>query len=190
MSTTNDFSITSVYDENAYRAMAKATWTMFQKHRMEIMAYPALFGIAALIVVLLIFNWNATPIPIRVGGIAFAILQFAVIPLGARRAQAKTCNKAIRDAKKRGEYPAKVEFLFQGDRIHAKVGGQSMTARYSEVTSLAASPQWRFLFFGQGAYIIPVSAFADQATLDRFDGFITQKCGMPIVVLEGTVPKG
>ena len=30
----------------------------------------------------------------------------------------------------------------------------------------------------------------DLRELDRFDTFITGKCGMPIVVLEGTVPKG
>ena len=116
-----DILIKSTYDEPAYRAMAKATWKLFQKHRMEVMAYPALFSIAAVIVILLIFNWNTSPLPVRIGGIAFAILQFAVIPLGAMRAQRKTCRKAIRDAKRKGEYPAQVEFLFQGDRIRAKV---------------------------------------------------------------------
>jgi hypothetical protein len=54
---------------------------------------------------------------------------------------------------------------------------------------LAALKDWRFLYFGQGAYIIPVSAFRDAAELDRFDTFITGKCGMPIVILEGEVPK-
>ena len=70
---------------------------------------------ALVIAVLLVFNWNHTVLPIRILGIAFIVLQFAVIPLGARRAQAKTCRKAIRDAEKRGEYPARVEFLFQED---------------------------------------------------------------------------
>lgn len=185
-----DILIKSTYDEPAYRAMAKATWKLFQKHRMEVMAYPALFSIAAVIVILLIFNWNTSPLPVRIGGIAFAILQFAVIPLGAMRAQRKTCRKAIRDAKRKGDYPAQVEFLFQGDRIRAKVGDTTATARYKEITHLAALPQWRFLYFSQGAYIIPVSAFSSPEELDRFDGFITQKCGMPFVVLEGNVPKG
>ena len=35
MNPENDFVVKSTYDETAYRAMAKATWKMFQKHRME-----------------------------------------------------------------------------------------------------------------------------------------------------------
>ncbi len=113
--------------------MAKATWKLFQKHRMEVMAYPALISVALVIAVLLVFNWNHTVLPIRILGIAFIVLQFAVIPLGARRAQAKTCRKAIRDAEKRGEYPARVEFLFQetisvpqweGSHVGSLPGGQ------------------------------------------------------------------
>lgn len=190
MNMETDISITSTYDESAYRAMAKATWKLFQKHRLEVMAYPALFSIAVVIVILLLFNWDTSPLPIRIGGIAFAILQFVVIPVGARRAQNKTCRKAIRDAKQKGEYPAQVEFLFQGDRIRTKVGGTTTTARYTEVTHLAALPQWRFLYFSHGAYIIPVSAFSSPEELDRFDDFVTKKCGMPMVVLEGNIPKG
>ena len=105
MNPESDFRIESTYDRQAYQAMAKATWKLFQKHRMEVMAYPALISVALVIAVLLVFNWNHTVLPIRILGIAFIVLQFAVIPLGARRAQAKTCRKAIRDAEKRGEYP-------------------------------------------------------------------------------------
>ena len=149
----------------------------------------ALISVALVIAVLLVFNWNHTVLPIRILGIAFIVLQFAVIPLGARRAQAKTCRKAIRDAEKRGEYPARVEFLFQEDHIRTTVGKEATSVRYREVSHLAALKDWRFLYFGQGAYIIPVSAFRDAAELDRFDTFITGKCGMPIVILEGEVPK-
>ena len=102
MNPESDFRIESTYDRQAYQAMAKATWKLFQKHRMEVMAYPALISVALVIAVLLVFNWNHTVLPIRILGIAFIVLQFAVIPLGARRAQAKTCRKAIRDAEKRG----------------------------------------------------------------------------------------
>ena len=35
-----------------------------------------------------------------------------------------------------------------------------------------------------------VERFSGAEELDRFDGFITQKCGMPLVILEGNVPKG
>ncbi len=91
--------------------------------------------------------------------------------------------------KKRGEYPARVEFLFQDDHIRTTVGKEATSVRYREVSHLAALKDWRFLYFGQGAYIIPVSAFRDAAELDRFDTFITGKCGMPIVILEGEVPK-
>lgn len=122
MNPESDFRIESTYDRQAYQAMAKATWKLFQKHRMEVMAYPALISVALVIAVLLVFNWNHTVLPIRILGIAFIVLQFAVIPLGARRAQAKTCRKAIRDAEKRGEYPARVEFLFQDDHIRTTVG--------------------------------------------------------------------
>ena len=189
MNPESDFRIESTYDRQAYQAMAMATWKLFQKHRMEVMAYPALISVALVIAVLLVFNWNHTVLPIRILGIAFIVLQFAVIPLGARRAQAKTCRKAIRDAEKRGEYPARVEFLFQDDHIRTTVGKEATSVRYREVSHLAALKDWRFLYFGQGAYIIPVSAFRDAAELDRFDTFITGKCGMPIVILEGEVPK-
>lgn len=105
MNPESDFRIESTYDRQAYQAMAKATWKLFQKHRMEVMAYPALISVALVIAVLLVFNWNHTVLPIRILGIAFIVLQFAVIPLGARRAQAKTCRKAIRDAEKRSNIP-------------------------------------------------------------------------------------
>lgn len=105
MNPESDFRIESTYDRQAYQAMAKATWKLFQKHRMEVMAYPALISVALVIAVLLVFNWNHTVLPIRILGIAFIVLQFAVIPLGARRAQAKTCRKAIRDAEKRANIP-------------------------------------------------------------------------------------
>ena len=95
MNPESDFRIESTYDRQAYQAMAKATWKLFQKHRMEVMAYPALISVALVIAVLLVFNWNHTVLPIRILGIAFIVLQFAVIPLGARRAQAKTCGSSI-----------------------------------------------------------------------------------------------
>ena len=69
------------------------------------------------------------------------------------------------------------------------MGKEATSVRYREVSHLAALKDWRFLYFGQGAYIIPVSAFRDAAELDRFDTFITGKRGMPIVILEGEVPK-
>ena len=190
MNPEKDFVVKSTYDEAAYRAMAKATWKMFQKHRMEVMAYPALISVAIVIGFLLIWNWQACPVWLRAAGIAFVILQFAVIPLGARRAQAKTCRKAIQDAKKRGAYPAQVTFTFLGDRIRTQAGEETTTALYTEVNHLAALPGWRFLFFGQGAYIIPTSAFSDAAELDRFDSFLVEKCKTSIVILEGEPPKG
>ena len=80
MNPESDFRIESTYDRQAYQAMAKATWKLFQKHRMEVMAYPALISVALVIAVLLVFNWNNTVLPIRILGIAFIVLQFAVIP--------------------------------------------------------------------------------------------------------------
>ena len=159
MNPESDFRIESTYDRQAYQAMAKATWKLFQKHRMEVMAYPALISVALVIAVLLVFNWNHTVLPIRILGIAFIVLQFAVIPLGARRAQAKTCRKAIRDAEKRGEYPARVEFLFQDDHIRTTVGKEATSVRYREVSHLAALKDWRFLYFGQGRISSPSRRF-------------------------------
>ncbi|MCI7472083.1 MAG: YcxB family protein [Clostridiales bacterium] len=182
------FVLQSRYDINAYQAMARGTWKLFQKHRMEVMAYPALFSIGLLILVLLVYNWSAWPIALRVGGIVFAVLQFAVIPLGAMRAQRKTCRKAIKAAKSRGQYPSTVTFTFRRDDILATVGEESASVRYADVTHLAALKQWRLLYFTQGAYMIPVSAFSDPRELDRFDGFLTQKCNKPIYILEGKIP--
>ena len=56
MNPESDFRIESTYDRQAYQAMAKATWKLFQKHRMEVMAYPALISVALVIAVLLVFN--------------------------------------------------------------------------------------------------------------------------------------
>ena len=63
MNPESDFRIESTYDRQAYQAMAKATWKLFQKHRMEVMAYPALISVALVIAVLLVFNWNHTVLP-------------------------------------------------------------------------------------------------------------------------------
>ena len=172
MNPENDFVVKSTYDETAYRAMAKATWKMFQKHRMEVMAYPALISVAIVIGFLLIWNWQACPVWLRAAGIAFVILQFAVIPLGARRAQAKTCRKAIQDAKKGGAFPAQVTFTFLGDRIRTQAGEEPTTARHTEAPRLAALPGWRFLFFGQGAYIIPTSTISVASVLGRVGSFL------------------
>ena len=79
MNPESDFRIESTYDRQAYQAMAKATWKLFQKHRMEVMAYPALISVALVIAVLLVFNWNHTVLPIRILGIAFIVLQFAPV---------------------------------------------------------------------------------------------------------------
>ena len=71
MNPESDFRIESTYDRQAYQAMAKATWKLFQKHRMEVMAYPALISVALVIAVLLVFNWNHTVLPIRILGVLF-----------------------------------------------------------------------------------------------------------------------
>ena len=36
MNPESDFRIESTYDRQAYQAMAKATWKLFQKHRMDV----------------------------------------------------------------------------------------------------------------------------------------------------------
>lgn len=74
MNPESDFRIESTYDRQAYQAMAKATWKLFQKHRMEVMAYPALISVALVIAVLLVFNWYLTGI-IRSCPYAFWVLR-------------------------------------------------------------------------------------------------------------------
>ena len=88
-----------------------------------------------------------------------------------------------------GEYPARVEFLFQDDHIRTTVGKEATSVRYREVSHLAALKDWRFLYFGRGRISSPSRRFGDAAELDRFDTFITGKCGMPIVILEGKYHK-
>ena len=88
MNPESDFRIESTYDRQAYQAMAKATWKLFQKHRMEVMAYPAPdqrgFGDPP-------FCWYLTgiirPRPYAFGYMAFIVLAVRGDPPGRRACQ-------------------------------------------------------------------------------------------------------
>ena len=188
MNPESDFRIESTYDRQAYQAMAKATWKLFQKHRMEVMAYPALISVALVIAVLLVFNWNHTVLPIRILGIAFIVLQFAVIPWARGALKPRRAGKRSVMRKNGANIPPVWSFVpgrpypyhsGEGSHVGSLPGGQP----FGRSEGLAVP------LFRAGAYIIPVSAFRDAAELDRFDTFITGKCGMPIVILEGKYPR-
>ena len=51
------FILHTTYDKPAYQALSEVSWVLFRKHRMQVAAYPALFSLAALIAIILIFNW-------------------------------------------------------------------------------------------------------------------------------------
>ena len=61
------FILHTTYDKPAYQALSEVSWVLFRKHRMQVAAYPALFSLAALIAIILIFNWGSYDTPLRFG---------------------------------------------------------------------------------------------------------------------------
>lgn len=183
------FVLKSTYDKTAYEALAEASWQMFRKPKLQTQAYPVLLALIALVAVTMIYNRGSYGTPLLVGGIVFILFPAAAIPLSGLSARAKMRSTAIKDAKSRGEYPAEIQFIFRPEGITSTVGGHSAMMKYTQVSYFAALGDWRFVFFGQMAYIFHRSSFEKEGELKHFEEYITAKCSLSMVTLKGTGPK-
>lgn len=183
------FIVHTTYDKPAYQALSEVSWVLFRKHRMQVAAYPALFSLAALIAIMLLFNWGSYDTPVLVGGVLFIGLQFLVIPLGAASAKHKMCRTAIKEVSKTGEFPIHAQLVFREKRIHATIANEVSTAPYESIDCLVALGDWRLLMFGRAAYILHRSCFCSQEELQRFEAFISEKCGLPFNQMKGKGPR-
>lgn len=184
-----EFVLQTTYDKPAYQALSAASWVLFRRRHMQVAAYPALFSLAALIGILLIFNWGNYGPGILIGGLAFMGLQFLVIPLGAASARAKMTRRAVKADRKQGHYPAQIQLVFSAEQIHATRDGQTTASPYSAIDCLVSLGDWRLLFFGHAAYILHTSCFQDSGELERFEKFISEKCELPFNRMKGRGPK-
>lgn len=184
-----DFVLQSKYDKTAYQALSEASWQLFRKRRLQTQAYPVMIAVSALILITLIYNWGSYEARFVVAALGFVAFVLAAIPLSALSAKAKMCRTAIKDASGRGEYPADIRFVFGKDTIHSTVGKHTATVHYGDVSCFALLGQWRFLFFGEAAFIIHASCFQSAEEAERFQAYIAEKCGVNPMPLKGTGPQ-
>lgn len=185
----DDFAFTTRYDKTSYQALADASWQMFRKPRMQSQTYPVLVVLALLVLISALFNRETLGTAIVIGGVVMAVLMLAAIPLSGISARAKMCRNAIKDARKKGPFPAQVHFAFGKDGIRATVNQQTDLMRYSQVSTLAVLGEWRFLFFGQAAYLFHRSDLQSREEGERLEQWLEEKCGHPFVQLKGEGPK-
>lgn len=183
------FVLHSTYDKAAYRALSEASWVLFRRRRMQTAAYPMLITMAILTIILLVYNWTTLSPFLRAGGIAFVLLECAAIPLGAVSAKVKMCHTAIREAARRGEFPAEVTFTFYQEEIQAAFGSQITSVSYEAIDCLIALGEWRLLFFGHAAYILHSSCFSGRETMEQFEEYLTQRCALPFNQMKGLGPR-
>ena len=184
-----DFIVTSKYDKTAYQALSEASWQLFRKPRMLTQAYPVMIALVALIIITMLYNFGDYGAPVLVGAVIFIAFVLAAIPLGAVSAKARMCRAAIKDATRRGEFPAEIQFVFGKDTIHSTVGEHTAVVKYGQASGLAALGEWRFLFFGQAAYIFHTSSLGSPEEAARFSAYLTEKCGLPLTQLKGAGPQ-
>lgn len=180
-----DFVLESRYDKTAYQALSEASWQLFRKPSLQTRAYPILSALAILMVISLFLSHDTTTKTICVVFLVFVVVAF---PLSAVNAKRKMCATAIKDAQTRNEYPTDIQFVFSEKTIVSTVKGVATTAYYSQLDGFATLGDWRFLFFGQAAYIFHRSSFQDDAEFQRFETFIQEKCGCPVLRLKGNGP--
>ena len=175
-----DFALNTRYDKSAYEALAEASWQLFRKPRMQTQTYPILIALAALTLFVLIRGRGRYSPPVLIGAGLFVVLLLVSIPLSGRSVKAATA---------RGEFPGDIQFSFGQESIRSKVGEQVSMVKYEQATGFAALGEWRFLFFGQAAYIFHTSAFASPEESVRFQTYIEEKSGTALVTLKGTGPQ-
>ena len=184
-----DFALNTRYDKSAYEALAEASWQLFRKPRMQTQTYPILIALAALTLFVLIRGRGRYSPPVLIGAGLFVVLLLVSIPMSGRSAKAKMCRTAVKAATSRGEFPVDIQFSFGQESIRSKVGEQVSMVKYEQATGFAALGEWRFLFFGQAAYIFHTSAFASPEESVRFQTYIEEKSGTALVTLKGTGPQ-
>ncbi len=185
-----EYTLTSSYDKTAYKALAEASWQLFRKPQMNTQVYPLLVTLSAMILILTLTQGNSNSPFLTAGGILFSAFVLLAIPLSGVSARGKMCRTAIREADKKGEYPADIQFVFGKDTIRSVIGGdqgKAAVVRYSQIDFFAALGDWRFLFFGPAAYIFHKSDFSSQEELAQFESCL-EAHHLPRTQLKGTGP--
>lgn len=184
-----EFRVTSKYDEVAYKALAEASWMLFRKHRMVTQAFPVMLTMAFMIAASVIFRYSEygnTGLWIGGGAVAFLL---AAMPLSVYNGKRRIYKKSVKEAQERGLFPVDIEFFFRGNGIYTKTGEREEVIRYSKVTELVALGEWRFIFFGVGAYIVHASGFEKSDELTRFDRFLVECTGRPFLKMKRKGPQ-
>ena len=185
----DDFAFTTRYDKTAYQALSQASWQMFRMPRLQSQAYPILAALSVLVAASMLVKRGSLEPAIIAGGVGLIVFMLAAIPISGVTARAKMCSHAMKDAQKKGPLPAQVHFSFGSDGIRATVNDQTNLMRYSQVSALAALGSWRFIFFGEAAYLYRCADLPDEAQAKRLDAWLEEKCGQPFRKLKGEGPK-
>lgn len=176
----------TLYDEQAYRALAEASWQLFRRPKMQTQAYPILIAAAVMTLAAAFLGDRSNRL------LAAVLLLFfvAAIPLSKVSAKSKMYRTAKKAAEAAGNFPAKVTFVFLEKEIHSTIGDKSHIIPYNKVSCFAEMGNWQFLFFDQtAAYIFNTTELRDTGKLERFEAMLTQKCGLSKIRLKGSAVK-
>ncbi len=178
------FDIHSRYDKQAYDALTDVSWTMFRAPMARTRTYPF---IAAMIVIILasliVYHSRYSPQVIAIHVVCIIFFALAM-PLSSVNGKHRLCKKAIAKVSKETEFPFDVRFVFSETSIRAFLpGNQVRGVAYNRITDFISFGAWRFLFFGQAAYMIRQDAFESPQELKEFEQFICEKAQLPMVVM-------
>lgn len=183
------YDVKAEYDKNAYRALSEASWQLFVKRRNMVVAYPVFAAMILIIGVYLFVSRNTIPSYMMYGGLGMIAFVIAVIPLSSITSRAKMTYRAVKEAKKTGRFPLKVRFRFCKNEIRGDVAGTKNEVTYKDVDIFAILGDWRFLFFGQAAYIFHVKDLGDGKNIGDLDAFLERSTGSKPVILRGKGPE-
>ena len=178
----NPLTVTTKYDENAYKALAETSWQLFAVYRTRMFAYPTLAAMIVLVAYALLFKPDQFSVPIRVGMVFLLIFFIAAVPLSASAAKNKLLGQYIKDARKNSLMDKTLKFTFLGNRISAEIDGQTADVAYDQIIKFVQLDDYHYylFFFPEGAYMIEESAVGDAATRKEFEEFVIKHCGLPV----------
>ena len=178
------FDIQSRYDRDAYEALTEVSWTMFRLPQIHTRTYPFIGALCVLILASLIAYHSRYSMPvIAVHIICFAFFALAM-PLSNVNGKHRLCKKAIEQASKENTFPFDVRFVFSDSSIRAHIPGSQVNGiSYNKITDLISYGAWRFLFFGQAAYMIRQDSFESSQELERFERFVSEKTHLPFQLM-------
>ncbi|WP_312943140.1 hypothetical protein [Oscillibacter sp.] len=98
----------TLYDEQAYRALAEASWQIFRRPKMQTQAYPILIAAAVMMLIAAFLGERSNRLPAAVLILFFG----AAIPLSKVSAKSKVYRTAKKAAEAAENFPKKVTFVF------------------------------------------------------------------------------